>query len=1082
MVKAGEKLGNYEVAEAEDGSAKDLGRGTGGITYLGRHVHLGSQVAIKVLIHRKNLRQKDRDAFLAEARAAASLSHPQIARILDFGESEQRYPYYVMELCEGGSLEDFRRKWGRPDDYTLVQWLFECAAALSYAHRRGILHRDIKPSNLLIARHDDEAVVKLIDFGLADIAGQDSTSEQVIGTPHFAAPEQLLGHAKSASDVFSLGASFLWLITGKHLSHGDVNAVINDRLESTGYATAIADVPAPWKPILGRMLETDPAKRQQDGEELMADVRAAFPHHSGQAIPWDPVADSPWGGEGAVAASQWQDLGDRPWDELWLKSGKGNQESLGVSMTARRSDGNLAHDVLYFTDLSAGDCEILIKQGDLLARYATALGLGQIILEKAGNWFSVAWPALSNEDALTWVRQGHNASTAEVLSALEPIAIALDEMESGGISGIDLHPSMLIVNPGPPLHFALPVSLPVIGKGAQPGESSGTMRGASGASLAAHFASCTYQLLSGRTPPPAAFVNVRAYQATPKLTEQSNRFLSTAIAGTRSGTTCRDVVNGLAYEERIPGATMSGAGGSRSVGPRHSLSSSSSIASRSNPPLSQPTISSASVTQASAAVPIPVFVPVAKAPAPESPQVVTPAISQTALPAAAVPSVGRKPKALIFGIAAALVVVAVVGGVLIMKMKPASGKPNATSDKIGTNIQPVNHGDGTSSVTPPVVGKGGDLKETVRVPGDAATLREALAMCKEGGTIELSSGKYPEAVVLTKSVSLISQGAVVLEQVSEGSSLVTVKGKVEVVMKNIQITDTRREATGDVASSAPLVLASDAASLRFENCLIEGSSGDGISLVGKASATFTGSRIRKNRGFGIAVASNSKVGISLSEVRENGLSGISALNAGTKVTLGGGTSVSENGRDGVELGFGAELEATGAEVNQNRQIGLNIQNGGSMARLEGGSISGNKKHGAGVVDEGKLILSKVSVESNIEDGIYIESGGNVELEGCRFVSNGKIGAYLVNGAASILKVSDTLFSGHADAGVAVVGGTGDISGSTFLRNGMAVFYGKQARGNARGNKVFPGPLKDSIVLEDAGEVVMEDNSLGNGEE
>lgn len=1079
MVKAGEKLGNYEVAEAEDGSAKDLGRGTGGITYLGRHVHLGSQVAIKVLIHRKNLRQKDRDAFLAEARAAASLSHPQIARILDFGESEQRYPYYVMELCEGGSLEDFRRKSGRPDDYTLVQWLFECAAALSYAHRRGILHRDIKPSNLLIARHDDEAVVKLIDFGLADIAGQASTSEQVIGTPHFAAPEQLLGHAKSASDVFSLGASFLWLITGKHLSQGDVNAVINDRLESTGYASALADVPAPWKPILGRMLETDPSRRQQDGEELLADVRAAFPHHSVQAIPWDPVSDSPWGGEGAVAASQWQDLVDRPWDELWVKSGEGNQEGLGVSMTAHRRAGNVAHDVLYFTDLSAGDCETLIEQGNLMARCALALGLGQVILEKAENWLSVAWPALSSEDALTWVRQGHNASTAEVLAALEPIAIALDEMEAGGLIGIDLHPSMLIVDAGPPLHFSLPVVLPVIAKGAQPGESSGTMRGASGASLAAHFASCTYQLLSGRTPPPAAFVNVRAYQATPKLTEQSNRFLSSAIAGTRSGATCRDVVNGLAYEERIPGATMSGAGGSRTVGPRHSLSSSSSIASRSNPTHIPPTISSASVTQASAVVPIPVSTPVAKAPAPEPLQEAKPAISQAMSPASAASSVGGKPKALLLGIAAALLVAAGVGGVLIMKS--GSGQSPATRDKVDTNTSPANHGDGTPSVTQPEVGKG-SVTETVRVPDDAATLREALAMCKEGGTIELSSGSYTEAIVLTKSVSLVSQGAVVLEQVAAGSSLVTVKGPVEIVMKNIQITDTRREATGDVASSPPLVLVSDGASLRFENCLIEGSSGDGISLVGKASATFTGSRIRKNRGFGMAVTSGSKVSISLSEVRENGLSGISALNASTKVTLGGGTSVSENGRHGVELGFGAELEATGAELNQNKQIGLNIQGGGSIARLEGGTVSGNKMHGAGVIEEGKLILSKVSIESNIEDGIYIESGGNVEIVGCRLVSNGKIGAYLVNGSVSILKVSDTLFSGHADAGVAVVGGKGDISGSTFQRNGMAVFYGKLAKGNASGNKVFPGPLKDSMVLEDAGEVIMEDNSLGNGEE
>jgi hypothetical protein len=437
-----------------------------------------------------------------------------------------------MELCEGGSLEDFQRKSGRPDDYTLVQWLFECAAALSYAHRKGILHRDIKPSNLLIARHDNAATVKLIDFGLADIAGQDGSSEQVIGTPHFAAPEQLLGRAKSASDVFSLGASFLWLITGKHLSQGDVNTVINERLESTGYTSALAKVPAQWRSILGRMLETDPSKRQQDGEELVAEVQATFPNHLGQPIPWDPDADSPWGGGGPIPVSQWQDLGECTWDGLWTKSGEGAREGSGISVIAQRKESGVSHDVLYFTGLPAEDEESLIRQGDLVARCASALGLGEVILEKAADWCSVAWPALPADDALTWVRQGHNSSTAEVLAALEPIAIALDEMESGGLGGIDLHPSMLIVEPGPPLQFSLPVVLPVIETGAQPGESSGTMRGASGAGLSAHFASCIYQILSGRTPPPAAFVNVRAYQATPKLTEQSNRFLSSAIAGT----------------------------------------------------------------------------------------------------------------------------------------------------------------------------------------------------------------------------------------------------------------------------------------------------------------------------------------------------------------------------------------------------------------------------------------------------------------------------------------------------------------------------------------------------------------------
>jgi hypothetical protein len=444
---------------------------------------------------------------------------------------------------------------------------------------------------------------------------------------------------------------------------------------------------------------------------------------------------------------------------------------------------------------------------------------------------------------------------------------------------------------------------------------------------------------------------------------------------------------------------------------------------------------------------------------------------------------GRKSKPLIIGIAAVLVAAAVVGGLTIMKKSGAGGlgKPSSQADQADTRIS-GSQDNGAPVVTPPSTIKSGGLAETVHVPRDVSSLGEALAMCKENGIIELSDGSYAEAVVLTKSVSIISQGAVILEQSATGSSLITVKGPVKIVMKNIQIKDTRREADGDAGSSPPLVLASDGASLQFENCVIEGSSGNGISLADKASATFTGCRIRKNRGFGLAVTSGSEVNISLSEVRENGLSGISALHAGTKVTLGGGTVVAENGRDGIELGFGAELEATGAEVNGNRQLGIQVEGGESSARMEGGTVSRNRKFGALVTNQGKLVLSKVSVENNIEEGIVIENGGSAELNACRLVSNGKVGAYILGGSGSSLKVSDTLVSGHALAGIAVVGGKGEISGSTLSNNGTAVIFGDGATGRFTGNKVFPGPLADSIVLETDGEVIRNDNTLGGGDE
>ncbi len=553
MVKAGEKLGNYELAAAADGSALSLGSGTGGITYLAKHATLPKRAAVKVLIHRKNLRQKDRDSFLAEARAAASLTHPQIAVVHDFGETSQGHPYYLMELCEGGSLEEFRDKSGTPDDHAIVQWLFESAAALAYAHRKGILHRDVKPSNLLIARQDESALVKLIDFGLADLSGADGDSEQVIGTPHFAAPEQLLGQAVAASDIFSLGASFHWLLTGNHLSHGDVKTVINERLESDGYEHLLEALPPVWKELLGRMLAIDPAARPQDGDQLFAEVSAAFPHHSGVPVAWDAETESAASQATDSSVSYWQDVPDQSWDALWEKSGEGSQEGPAISLTARRQGTGTLHDVLYFPTLSPGETKALEKQADLVARASNGLGLGEIILERGSGWWSVAWPALPAADALTWVRQGHNLSIPEILTALEPVAGALGDLTSGGFGEIDIHPSMLIVSGSDPLRFSLPFTLPAIDKAAQAGDSSGTMRGATGASLAARFASCTYQLLSGRTPPPAAFVNARAYQATPRLSEQSNRFLSSAISApapsVRAGMSCGVSLRKSGYPE-----------------------------------------------------------------------------------------------------------------------------------------------------------------------------------------------------------------------------------------------------------------------------------------------------------------------------------------------------------------------------------------------------------------------------------------------------------------------------------------------------------------------------------------------------
>lgn len=1071
MVKPSERLGNYEVATAADGTAQVLGAGAGGVTYRGRHIHLGTEVAIKVLIRRKNLLQKDRDAFLSEARSAASLTHPQIARILDFGESAQQHPYYVMELCEGGSLEEFGRKATPPDEYACIQWFFESAAALAHAHQKGILHRDIKPSNLLVARQNDAASVKLIDFGLADHAEPSDTPDHVIGTPHFAAPEQLRGHAEPASDVFSLGATFLWLMTGKHLSQGDVKSVISDRLDAASYAPLLVSLPAAWQNLLGGMLEVDPSRRPRDGGEVLAALQMVFPNHPGHPVAWDASADFPGAGSNAPAPSRWEDFPDAAWSDRWTEAGTPVSMDHGVSVRAKRQGSEEIHEVCRFTGLPPDIAAVLTDQADLVARHAAELGLGDVLLERGPDWWSVAWPALGSDDALSWVRQGQSATTAEILAALDPIAFALDGMKSGGFEHLEIHPSMLIVGGGAPLKFSLAVPLPVLASADQAADSAGTMRGAMGASLAARFAACVYQLLSGRTPPPAAFVNARAYQAIPKLTERSNRFLSSAIAGTLAGGTCRDVIRGLAHEERIPGASYSGTLTSgASLGPRSTASW------RSNPAISMPAQTNPALTQHPVPPPPPppeISRP-APAPAVEIPVPPKPTVVES-------PAKERKPPIAAIAAAGVLVLGAAAWFLVPKSEKPAAPAPPSPSAP-AVAAAPGVPDKTPAAAPPPQPANPAQELSIVKVPGDAATLVEALKLCKSGGTIEIAGGTHAEAIVLTKSVSLVSKAAAVFEDGGLNTCLLTARGPIQVTLRNIQIKNTQKQAAGDVESSPSLVLITDGAAVGFEGCVIEGSVGNGISLADMASATFSNCRIRKNRGAGINISSGSKVELSLSEVQENGGSGIAVANAGSAVTLGSGATITSNSEHGVEVGNGAQLHASGAEIKGNQKVGVLIESGGSLARLEASCvIAENRRFGIGVRDSGRLVLMDGTVEDNSENGIYVESGGQAEIDSSRFKSNGAIGIYLVGGSASSVTVSKTTFESHSDAGAAFVEGVGKVSGSRFTNNPMALFYGKGSSGAATGNIIHPGPVEDTVVTENAGDVMLQNNTVEAGQ-
>src|SRR6187401_1265478 len=136
------RFGNYEVLTRPDGKPDELGRGGFGRTYRARHTFLGTEVALKVILDRLAFDEAAKRRFLKEAQEHASLNHPGIARITDFGEMEGTF-FYAMELCPDGDLKEYVKKQGSLPPPEALQLIRQTAEALQFAHGCGILHRDI---------------------------------------------------------------------------------------------------------------------------------------------------------------------------------------------------------------------------------------------------------------------------------------------------------------------------------------------------------------------------------------------------------------------------------------------------------------------------------------------------------------------------------------------------------------------------------------------------------------------------------------------------------------------------------------------------------------------------------------------------------------------------------------------------------------------------------------------------------------------------------------------------------------------------------------------------------------------------
>jgi serine/threonine-protein kinase len=251
---------------------KELGRGGMGAVYLARDVQLDRPVAIKFLPPDLAARPDLRARFLQETRTAASFSHPNIVPVHAVEEHENIL-CFVMGYVDGETLTKKVQRAGPLPIGEAVRLLQEAAWALSYAHGRGIVHRDVKPDNILIDRGSGRAMIT--DFGIA--RSRDATSGltmvgEVVGTPQFMSPEQATGDdIDGRSDLYSLGVVAFYALTGRFpftasSTQGYLAAHITK--PAPAVASLRPDLPASLSTAVDRLLEKDPARRFQTGEEL----------------------------------------------------------------------------------------------------------------------------------------------------------------------------------------------------------------------------------------------------------------------------------------------------------------------------------------------------------------------------------------------------------------------------------------------------------------------------------------------------------------------------------------------------------------------------------------------------------------------------------------------------------------------------------------------------------------------------------------------------------------------------------------------------------------------------------------------
>jgi len=250
--RVGQQLGNYRIERL-------LARGGFGDVYLGEHIHLSIQAAIKVL--NAQLVQNDVEQFRTEARTIARLIHPNIVRILEFGV-EGSTPFLVMDYAPNGTLRQRHPNGTQVPLPAIVSYVKQISAALQFAHEQRLIHRDVKPENMLLGRSNE---VLLSDFGIALIAQSTryQGDQDMAGTIGYMAPEQIQAHPRPASDQYALGITVYEWLTGERPFHGSFTeiAVKHSVAQPPSLREKLPGISADLEHVVMTALAKDPQQR-----------------------------------------------------------------------------------------------------------------------------------------------------------------------------------------------------------------------------------------------------------------------------------------------------------------------------------------------------------------------------------------------------------------------------------------------------------------------------------------------------------------------------------------------------------------------------------------------------------------------------------------------------------------------------------------------------------------------------------------------------------------------------------------------------------------------------------------------------